>query len=113
MRLRCRVEEGLQWQTRLIHAGSASDCPEDYSYSGRWQTDLRLAAYSWRFFSWPELALLAAFTPIALKLVVDALAPKGVASLAITPVVVVLMYVVGQYLTRICNVSPSIRIRAR
>jgi ABC-type transport system involved in Fe-S cluster assembly fused permease/ATPase subunit len=49
--------------------------------------------------------LLAALTPIALKLVVDSLAADGqsrdAATMLIAPAVLVAMYVVGQYLTRV------------
>jgi ATP-binding cassette subfamily B protein len=48
-------------------------------------------------------ALLSALTPIALKLVVDELAPTGTAPLVIAPAALVLVYVFGQYLTRIFN----------
>ena len=45
-------------------------------------------------------ALLAALTPIALKLAVDALTPGAPASTLLTPAVFVALYVLGQYFVR-------------
>ncbi|HEX7012445.1 MAG TPA: ATP-binding cassette domain-containing protein [Steroidobacteraceae bacterium] len=48
-------------------------------------------------------ALLAALSPIALKLTIDALSGTGRGGVAAAPVLLVVAYVLGQYLTRACT----------